>query len=77
VSDKTVPSSVFRHTYGSITEPVVVTVVGRPIGRWVPVNVAIDSRATDEIRPGEPVSTGMTQADRDRVLRKVNRGGNG
>lgn len=31
-----ISSTVFRLTYPSITEPVVVTVNGHPIGRWVP-----------------------------------------
>lgn len=33
---KTIPSSEFRRTYAGVTEPVVVTVNGHPIGTWTP-----------------------------------------
>jgi hypothetical protein len=33
---KYIPSSVFRRTFPSIREPVVVTVLGHPIGTWTP-----------------------------------------
>ena len=102
---KRVPSSEFRVTYVRATEPIAVTVLGRVIGHWVPINTSIDARFTEGIRPGEPASNspsgaavvaavrstpqavtdassdpsahpgtsarGMTQAERDKVLRKV------
>lgn len=34
---KTMPSTEFRKTYASITERVVVTVSGHPIGVWEPI----------------------------------------
>ena len=37
MADKTIPSSIFRVSYATLDEPVAVTVLGRVIGRWVPV----------------------------------------
>lgn len=52
-----VPSSVFRVTYAGEAEQVLdVTAVGRTIGYWIPVGVAIDRRFADWLRPGEPAS---------------------
>jgi antitoxin (DNA-binding transcriptional repressor) of toxin-antitoxin stability system len=56
MKEREVKSMVFRQTYGSLTEPVIVTVNGRPIGRWSPVSRAIDGRALEGNRPGEPES---------------------
>jgi len=36
MSERHVSSTEFRVTYTTIEEPVTVTVVGRPIGRWIP-----------------------------------------
>ena len=33
---KTLPSAEFRKSFHKLTEPVVVTVLGHPIGTWVP-----------------------------------------
>ena len=37
MADKKIPSSDFRATYSSLSEPVDVTVLGRVIGRWYPL----------------------------------------
>jgi hypothetical protein len=39
---KTVPSTEFRKTYPRLTEPVVVTVQGHPIGTWTPTKPSVD-----------------------------------
>jgi hypothetical protein len=44
---KTVSSSEFRVTFGKIAEPTTVTVLGRPIGRWVPVG--FETTQPDEV----------------------------
>ena len=48
------PSAQFRKVYASLTNPVVVTVNGHPIGRYVPIATMVDARAVEHIRPGEP-----------------------
>jgi hypothetical protein len=48
------PSAEFRRVYSKLTKPTVVTVNGHPIGTYQPISVAMDSRALDAIRPGEP-----------------------
>lgn len=53
---KRVASSIFRLTYVHEHEPVAVTVLGRVIGHYVPVGVAIDDRFIAGLRPGEPAS---------------------
>jgi hypothetical protein len=52
-----VPSATFRRTYAKLTTTTIVTVNGHPIGQWTPISTAIDTRALDAIRPGEPTST--------------------
>ena len=48
------PSSEFRKVYAALKAPVIVTVNGHPIGTYQPISTAIDTRALDAIRPGEP-----------------------
>jgi hypothetical protein len=48
MTDKQVASSVFRVTYSSLDEPVAVTVLGRVIGRWVPVGSPVMQPRTPE-----------------------------
>jgi hypothetical protein len=43
MADRTVPSSVFRLTYNSLSESVVVTVLGRAIGVWTPVGEMVNT----------------------------------
>jgi hypothetical protein len=57
---KEISSSEFRKVYVSLTEPTIVTVVGRPIGTYVPISTNIDLRFLDGTRPGEPTSTVTT-----------------
>ena len=38
---KAIPSSTFRRTYATLTEPVAVTVHGHVIGTWEPVKRAL------------------------------------
>lgn len=58
---KTIPSSEFRKTYSQITEPVVVTVMGHPIGEWKPYVLTPQLRSETihldnlEARPFRPV----------------------
>jgi hypothetical protein len=51
---KQLPSATFRKVYAALQEPVIVTVLGRPIGTYTPVSAAVDGRFIDAIRPGEP-----------------------
>jgi hypothetical protein len=81
------PSAKFRKTYPTLTESVAVTALGRVIGHYVPISVAIDDRFLAGLRPGEPASwdalapraarntTKTQQGERDAILRKINRGG--
>ena len=50
-----ISSAVFRRIYSTLTSPVIVTVNGHPIGTYQPIMAAIDARAVEQIRPGEPV----------------------
>jgi hypothetical protein len=50
----TITSSEFRRRYASLTSPTIVTVNGHAIGTYQPISAAIDSRAAEGIRPGEP-----------------------
>jgi hypothetical protein len=52
----TINSAQFRKQYHGLLRPTLVTVNGHPIGQWVPISTAIDSRALDAIRPGEPTN---------------------
>lgn len=68
MAERAVRSQDFRRLYPALREAVTVTALGRPIGRWIPVNLAIDGRALDGIRPGEPASPqGSVQATLDRA----------
>ena len=53
-----VPSSVFRLTYSSLEEPVVVTALGRVIGWWTPLSRG----AQDEVPARPEASAGTTGA---------------
>jgi hypothetical protein len=55
MADKTLSSSIFRVSYATLEEPVAVTVLGRVIGRWVPVG----SPVTQPRTPGDAVA-GLT-----------------
>lgn len=64
------PSTEFRKRYARLTKPALVTVNGHVIGRWMPATA-------EELAQPDPSlpAPRMTQAERDAVLRKVNRGG--
>ena len=68
-----ITSPEFRKTYPRLTEPVEVTALGRVIGTYWPTGstVLVDGSAVGEWFEG---GTGrqMTQAERDRILRRVN-----
>jgi hypothetical protein len=79
---KTMNSAEFRKTYPRLEEPIAVTALGRVIGHYVPISVAIDDRFVAGLRPGEPASwdafaptATQGQKARDAILRKINRGG--
>ena len=82
------PSTLFRNRYPSLTEPTVVTVNGRPIGTWTPgpwgtwgalvepIKTDEELRASDdEVAAQKSDPSRMTQADRDAILRRINKGG--
>lgn len=70
-----VPSSLFRLSYSQITEPVAVTIHGRVFAYYVPAGTdeRFESTMTLASPPSRQALTqqAMTQADRDRVLRRV------
>lgn len=81
-------SSEFRRTYAKIGTPTMVTVNGHIIGVWVPssdgTTISIkmgDLHLPDPINhaPFEPakrrIEVNAFQAERDAILRKINRGG--
>lgn len=59
---KQIQSSLFQKAYPRLEEIHEVTALGRTIGYYVPINVGIDARALESLRPGEPVSTGAIKA---------------
>ena len=64
MADKQVASSVFRLTYSSLDEPVAVTVLGRVIGRWVPVGSPVMQPRTPEVgltAPSPSVESGVVR----------------
>lgn len=67
-----VPSSEFRVTYARLTEPVDVTVLDRVIGRWLPATTIVET-STEPVRQLS-IAPPTRQADRDAVLRRINRG---
>ena len=82
------PSTIFRNSYSSLTRPTVVTVNGRPIGTWnpgpwgtlgalvEPIETKEELRASDEeIAAQKKDPLRMTQAERDAVLRRINKRG--
>ena len=69
------PSAEFRKRYAKLTEAVVVTVNGHPIGRWFPMDAPSSEHGPRFSEPGLfPASNLSPQAQRDDLLRKINRG---
>ena len=74
----TVTSTVFRKTYASLNKPTTVTVNGHAMGLWLPAVPSdywsvkgLDPKAgPEEVR----LMPKMTQAQRDAILRRVNKG---
>ena len=69
------PSPEFRKSYPRLTEPVEVTALGRVIGRWVPAFIV---EVTDRVldlgeSKARPTSVKVPQAERDRILRRINK----
>jgi hypothetical protein len=76
------PSAEFRKQYAKLTEPTVVTVNGHPIGTWIPRHHMFDhvpgptmQFVERDLRPGATHKHRFpAQAQRDDLLRKINRG---
>lgn len=75
-------STEFRRQYGKLTDATVVTANGRPVGIWTPIQVearfleTLMRDPTDgSVRvPAHYDPTLTSQAQRDELLRKINRG---
>ncbi|HEX5016482.1 MAG TPA: hypothetical protein VFX15_02720 [Actinomycetes bacterium] len=49
---KQITSTEFQKAYPRLTEPHEVTVLGRPIGRWVPITARLEETSFVEPTPG-------------------------
>ncbi len=69
-------SSEFRKQYAKLSEKTAVTVNGHIIGTWDPVEPRLYLRLKDEppVPQGYIGADPMSQARRDDLLRKINRG---
>jgi hypothetical protein len=64
-------STEFRKSYPRITEVTLVTVNGHILGTWIPRANA--SAVLDAPRDVPELTSGLTQATRDALLRKINK----
>ncbi len=79
------PSTEFRKQFARLTEATLVTVNGHPIGTWTPHRISEEFVAAILAEPPaghirvpahlDPTLPKFTQAQRDELLRKINRGG--
>jgi len=68
-------STEFRKHYARLTEPTLVTVNGHQIGYWVPGSISNTEAALRTFDPpGGREAQASAQAQRDELLRKINRG---
>lgn len=63
----TISSAKFRQVYAKLTEPVVVTVNGHPIGEWIPANHRPSVVVHDVVTIGGKGST-QTTTERTSVI---------
>ncbi len=65
-----ISSTEFRKTYGSLTEPVEVTALGRVIGTYWPQG---SDQVYGRVEVVERPVVKVPQAERDRILRRINK----
>jgi hypothetical protein len=75
---RTISARRFRAEWSTLTEPVEIVVYGRSRGTFYPPGAdghmgnSPQARPTEQASPAR-ASRAMTQADRDRILRRINR----